>query len=356
MRIGLIAPPFLPVPPPSYGGTELVIDVLARGMQEAGHDVRLFTVGESTCPVPSDWWYAHAVEPMGLGAAEATQVTAAYRELADVDVVHDHTLLGPLAFGGRVGRPVVTTCHSPFTADLRQVYAQIADRVPIVAISQSQRACAPGLPISRVIHHGLDLRQYAPGTDSGYLLFLARMSADKGPHRAIQIARASGRKLVIAAKMREPDERAFFRATVEPQLGPDVRFVGEVTFAERVRLLQGAAALLNPIEWPEPFGLNMLEALACGTPVLTLRHGAAPEIVADGLTGFVRGQAEELVECVDRLSQIDRSDCRAEAQRRFSMQRMVDDYLEVYTDAISGDCGGDWPVQPELGMLGAHVT
>jgi glycosyltransferase involved in cell wall biosynthesis len=351
VRIGLIAPPFLAVPPPTYGGTELVIDVLARGLQEAGHDVTLFTVRESTCPVPRAWWYDEAVQPIGLGAAEATQVTAAYAELADVDVVHDHTLLGPLVFGGRGGPPVVTTCHSPFTADLLQVYAEIARRVSVVAISRSQRASAPTIPISRVVHHGLDLRQYPPGAGTGgYLLFLARMSPDKGPHRAIRIARAAGRRLVIVSKMREPDELAFFGSEVKPLLGPDVEFTGEVSAADRIRLLQDATALLNPIEWPEPFGLNMIEALACGTPVLTLRHGAAPEIVTEGRTGFLRNDADALVECVERLDVINRADCRAEAQRRFSMRRMVDDYLDVYAEAMVGDCGPDrpGPIEPEL--------
>lgn len=351
MRIGLIAPPFLAVPPPTYGGTELVIDVLARGLQEAGHEVRLFTVGESTCPVPRAWWYDRAVQPIGLGAPEATQVTAAYAEFADVDVVHDHTLLGPLVFGGRGGPPVVTTCHTPFTADLVPVYAEIARRVSVVAISRSQRVSAPTIPISRVVHHGLDLRQYPPGAGAGgYLLFLARMSPDKGPHRAIRIARAAGRRLVIVSKMREPDEVAFFASEVEPLLGPGVEFIGEVDSAERVRLLQEATALLNPIQWPEPFGLNMIEALACGTPVLALRHGAAREIVTDGRTGFLRSDADDLVECVERLDLIDRADCRAEAVRRFSMRRMVDDYLEVYTEAMLGHGSSRSPVPagPEL--------
>jgi glycosyltransferase involved in cell wall biosynthesis len=350
MRIGLIAPPFLAVPPPLYGGTELVVDVLARGLQDAGHEVRLFTVGESTCPVPKAWWYERAVQPLGIGAAEATQVTAAYRELDDVDVVHDHTLLGPLAFAGRGTPPVVTTCHSTFSADLLQVYAEIARRTSVVAISRSQRATAPRIPISRVVYHGLDLRQYPQGAGKGgYLLFLARMSPDKGPHRAIRIARAAGRRLVIASKMREADEIEFFTSQVQPLLGPDIELVGEVSSAQRIRLLQDAAALLNPIEWAEPFGLNMIEALACGTPVLTLAYGAAPEIVTDGCTGFLRRHSDALVGCVDQLHLIDRSECRAEAERRFSMRRMVLDYLDVYADAIHRD-------GPEVGVARAGVA
>ena len=344
MRVGLIAPPFLAVPPVLYGGTELVIDVLARGLVEAGHEVRLFTVGDSTCPVPRRWWFAHGATPIGLGEAEVTQVTAAYAALSDVDIIHDHTLVGPLAFAGRVQAPVVVTCHSRFSAELSPAYAQIGQRALVVAISQAQRDSAPSVPVAAVIHHGLDLVQYEAGCGDGdYLLFLARMCADKGPHHAIRIARAAGRRLIVVAKMREAAEVAFFRSEVEPLLGPDVEIVAELSAPERIRLLQGASALLNPIQWPEPFGLTMIEAMACGTPVLTLRYGAAPEIVTDGVTGFLRQVPEDLVACVDQLDCLDRSKCRDEVERRFSMRRMTDDYLAVYTRALqereSGTCG-----------------
>jgi glycosyltransferase involved in cell wall biosynthesis len=258
MRVGLIAPPFLAVPPALYGGTELVIDVLARGLVEAGQEVRLFTIGDSTCPVPRRWWFAHPATPIGLGEAEVTQVTAAYAELSDVDVVHDHTLVGPLAFAGRVPAPVVVTCHSRLSAELSPAYSQIGQRALLVAISQTQADSAPSVPVAAVIHHGLDLGQYEVGPGDGdYLLFVARMCADKGPHHAIRIARAAGRRLVIVAKMREAAEVAFFRSEVEPLLGPDVEIVGELSAPERIRLLQGASALLNPIQWPEPFGLTL---------------------------------------------------------------------------------------------------
>ena len=335
MRVGLIAPPFLAVPPALYGGTELVIDVLARGLVEAGHEVRLFTIGDSTCPVPRRWWFAHPATPIGLGEAEVTQVTAAYAELSDVDVVHDHTLVGPLAFAGRVPAPVVVTCHSRLSAELSPAYAQIGQRALLVAISQSQADSAPSVPVAAVIHHGLDLGQYEVGPGDGdYLLFVARMCADKGPHHAIRIARAAGRRLVVVAKMREAAEVAFFRSEVEPLLGPDVEIVGELSAPERIRLLQGASALLNPIQWPEPFGLTMIEALACGTPVLTTCCGAAPEIVTDGVTGFLRQAPQDLAACVDQLDSLDRSKCRDEVERRFSMRRMTDDYLAVYTRAL----------------------
>ncbi len=341
MRIGLVAPPFLEVPPAGYGGTELVVDTLARGLQAAGHEVRLFTVGDSTCPVPRGWWYEHPVVPIGLGEAEVAHVTAAYAELTDVDVIHDHTLVGPLAFAGRGVPPVVTTCHSRFSADLRPAYEQIARYAKVVAISQSQRDSAPTVPVAAVIHHGIDLARYEVGPGcGGYLLFLARMCADKGPHHAIRIARAAGRRLVLVAKMREAAEVAFFTTEVEPLLGTDVEVVGELGPAERIRLLGRADALLNPIEWPEPFGLTMIEALACGTPVLTLRHGAAPEIVTDGRTGFVRDRPAELVDCVSRLVSLDRAECRAQAERRFSMARMTADYVRVYEQALSGFGGG----------------
>ena len=223
MRIGLIAPPWLPVPPPGYGGTEVVIDNLARGLQELGHDVRLFTVGDSTCPVPLEFLYPTEVTPMDADIPEAAHVLAAYDALADVDIIHDHTILGPLVAGRRGIRqpPVVTTNHGLFTSQTRRIFAEVARHAWIVAISHSQALASGGIPIASVIHHGIDLEVYQPGPgDGGYLLFVGRMCADKGVHLAVRVARRAGQRLVIVAKMREPAERAYFEQRVRPLLGP----------------------------------------------------------------------------------------------------------------------------------------
>ena len=226
MRIGLIAPPWLPVPPPGYGGTEVVIDNLARGLQSLGHDVRLFTVGDSTCPVPLEFLYPMEVTPMDADIPEAAHVLAAYDALADVDIIHDHTILGALVAGRRGIRqpPVVTTNHGLFTSQTRRIFAEVARHAWIVAISHSQALASAGIPIAAVIHHGIDLEVYRPGPgDGGYLLFVGRMCADKGVHIAVRVARRAGQRLVIVAKMREPAERAYFEQRVRPLLGPALR-------------------------------------------------------------------------------------------------------------------------------------
>lgn len=335
MRIGLIAPPWVTVPPTGYGGTERVVDRLARGLQGADHDVVLFTIGDSTCPVPRRWVYEQAQEPMGVDMAEARHLVRAYRALADCDVIHDHTLLGPFFSAGKT--PVVTTNHGPFTSDLREIYGAIATRVPIIAISRSQRAEAPELPITAVIHHGIDPEAFPVGTgDGGYLLFLGRMAPEKGAHRAIEVARRAGLPLVIAAKMREPAERRYFSESVEPHLGPGIKYVGEIHQDDKLALLGGARALLNPISWAEPFGLVMVEALACGTPVLTFPNGAAPEIVEHGRTGWWCQDVDSMAAAVEQIDLLDRTDCRAAVEGHFSSRRMVDEHLVLYRSLLDG--------------------
>ncbi|MDO8107851.1 glycosyltransferase family 4 protein [Isoptericola sp. b441] len=337
MRIGLVAPPFVEVPPERYGGTEAVVDTLARGLQEAGHEVRLFSLRCSRCPVPTSFWYERPAEPMGAASAEAAHVVAAYAELDGVDVVHDHSLLGPLVFAGRAPMPVVTTCHNPFTADLRLVYRQVAAHAALVAVSYAQRRSAPELPVLRVIHHGLDLRGVPIGSGSGgYLAFLGRMGPDKGAARAARVARAAGLPLRIAAKMRAPDEVGYFETEVLPLLGDGVEFLGEVDAAQRAALLAGAVALVNPIRWPEPFGLAMIEALATGTPVVALAYGSAPEVVRHGETGFLCHDEDELVVALRHIGTLDRAACRADVEARFTMQRMVADYVRVYEQVRLG--------------------
>ncbi len=331
MQIGIVVAPFVPVPPVGYGGTEEVVDALAWGLQQSGFEVRLVSVGSSTNPASTSCWYEEPVLPMGRTEPEAVQVVHAYQELAGVDVIHDHTILGPLIFGGRATCPILTTCHGAFTPEQRLLYRQIALTVPLVAISQSQRRSAPELPFLRVIPHGLDLDGFAVGPgDGGYLAYLGRMGPGKGADRAIRIARAAGWPLRLASKMREQAEREYFDREIAPLLADDVEFLGEIGPDERARLLRGAAALLNPICWPEPFGLVMIEALAFGTPVLATPCGAAPEIVLDGRTGYLRGDEDGLARAVARLGEIDRAACRVDVERRFSMERMVGRYAELY--------------------------
>ncbi|WP_031469564.1 glycosyltransferase family 4 protein [Sciscionella sediminilitoris] len=337
MRIGLIAPPWLPVPPPAYGGTEAVIDNLARGLRARGHDITLFSLGESTCPVDTASLYELACEPIGASIPEAAHVLAGYEELrnAGVDLIHDHTMLGPLLGAPHARVPVVATNHGPFTAAARRLYTRSAEHAAIVAISHSQARSAGTVPISAVIHHGIDLEQYRPGSGTGgYALFVGRMCADKGVHHAVRVAKRAGRELVIATKIREPAERAYFEEAVRPLLGPDDAPPVEQPLPRRLELFREAEVLLNPIRWPEPFGLVMAEALGSGTPVLAFPNGAAPEIVADGETGFLCADEEEMGIAVDKLASIERPLCRSSAERHFSLHRMAADHERLYTELL----------------------
>ena len=341
LHIGLLAPPWVPVPPTVYGGTELVIDLLARGLRQAGHDVTLFTTGDSTCPVPRRSLYDRALGTAVAPVGEAAHVERGYRELTDagVDVIHDHTLVGPVSPSLHpAGVPVVTTVHGQFTPEFEELYTAASRHgVRVVAISESQRNSAPHVPVAAVIHHGVDLAAYPFGTGGDDLVFLGRMSPDKGVHRAIEVARAAGRRLVIAAKMWEPAEHRYFHEVVKPMLGPDAVYIGEVAGPEKVRLLGSARAILNPIRWPEPFGLVMIEALACGTPVVAFPEGAAPEIVDHGRTGFLCADEHDMADRVGQVGGLSRQACRDSVRDRFSAERMVADHLALYRRALD-DC------------------
>ena len=332
MRIGLVAPPWISVPPTRYGGTEAVIDRLARGLVGEGHEVLLMATGDSTCPVEKRWAFETPPATMGSTLPELHHVQVAYEELAGCDVIHDHTLSGPVwAATVRHRPPVLATNHGEFNEPVRRLFRHLADRVAVSAISESQASFAPDLRIAGVVHHGLDLERFEMGRgDGGYVLFIGRCTPDKGLDRAIRIARAAGLPIVVVAKMREDDEIRYFEEKVQPLLGPGVEYLGEVHPDERDRLLRGAVALVNPIAWPEPFGLVMVESLACGTPVITSPLGAAPEIVDDGVTGFLCRDEDEGVAALRTIGSLDRGDCRAAVEQRFSAKRMVHDYLTLY--------------------------
>jgi glycosyltransferase involved in cell wall biosynthesis len=346
VRIGLVAPPWTPVPPPLYGGIELVVDELARGFQAAGHQVTLFTTGDSTCPVPRRWVLPEAEGTrIGMAVPELRHVIGAYAALGPCDLIHDHTLAGPLLAAARGGGaqiaspPVVTTVHGPLNEDLVDLYQALDGRVPIICISEAQHRAAPDIPVAGIIHHGIDASQFPVGDGTGdgdgpYCLFLGRMAPDKGAHRAIAVARKAGVRLLMAAKMREPWEVRYFTERVEPLLGPDAVYLGEVPHEQKLELLGGATALLFPIRWNEPFGLVMLEAMACGTPVLAFPEGAAPEVVEHGKTGFLCVDEEEMIEALGRIAEIQRADCRAAVEGYFSTKRMVADHLALFDSLV----------------------
>lgn len=337
MRIGIIAPPWLAVPPVSYGGIEAMVGTLATTLAAAGHDVVLAAPSDSTCPVARAAGFRPSeVEAMGQTVEELCHVVNAYAALDGVDVIHDHTVVGPFHGAHSTRSPIVVTAHAPFTPKTLDIFRTMPARTSIVAISRHQASTAAGVSISRVIHHGMNAAPARVGAGhGGYACFLGRMSPDKGVAEAIRIARMAGVPLRIAGRVREPLEREYFSSVVSPMLGSDIEFLGELGSAEKYSLLGEAIALLNPIQWNEPFGLVMIEALAVGTPVVASRRASAPEIVDEGITGFLGDDEASLAVALRNAPGLDRHACRHAVETRFSAERMAQDHLDLYGSLLS---------------------
>ena len=337
MRIGLIAPPWVPVPPTRYGGIEAVIDRLARGLVRAGHDVLLAAPGNSTCPVPQVSGAEDAVEGAPVCSdvnSELRHVLMSHAAMADVDVIHDHTTVGPLLHRWDGSAPVVTTFHGPFDRNMAPIYGAYRG-VSTIAISHHQASTAIRATVTQVIHHGIDVADVPEGKgDGGYASFLGRMSPEKGPREAVLVARAAGVPLRMAAKLREPAEREYFEAEVKPLLCSDIEYLGELGAHDKLALLGESFALVNPIQWSEPFGLVMIEALATGTPVVATPRGSAPEIIDDGATGYLRKNREGLAKALLDAADLDRARCRGVACQRFDSDAMVAKHVKLYADLL----------------------
>lgn len=337
MRIAQVAPLYLATPPRTYGGTERIIALLTEALVKQGHDVTLFATGDSRTSArlvpcaPKEMGFGKPYETAAVHVAMLAQV---YRRARDFDVIHTHLDCQALPFVNQSATPTIITLH--MALDLPG-YEQVLREYPdahYVSISDSQRAPAPDVNWAATVYHGIDVATYPFSDQHGsYLLFAGRISPEKGPDRAIKIARRAGIPLKIAAKIDHKD-RAFFDREVKPLLDdPLIEYLGPVDEVKKRALMQGALALLLPIRWNEPFGLVYIEALACGLPVLTSPHGSAPEILRDGITGFMRETDEELVEAALRVREISRAGCRAWAAQRFDAQRMAQRYVEVYEAA-----------------------
>jgi glycosyltransferase involved in cell wall biosynthesis len=338
MRIGIVAPPWIPVPPRAYGGIESFIDTLARELDAMGHELLLAASGDSECPVrrvpgfpPSD------PELMGVTTHELRHLIRAYASLADMDVVIENTLAGPIVARSARTRPVVTVAHGPFIPLVQELYRAASEGMSYVAISHHQASTAGDIPIARVIHHGIRAAEVPVGPGGREACFLGRMHPDKGLPEAIRIAELAGVPLRIAAKMREPAEREYFDEVVRPLLGPNAEYLGELDTQEKYELVGQSSVLLNPIQWDEPFGLVMVESLATGTPVVATPRGSVPEIIDDGRTGFVRSSFDELAEAVSRAGDLDRAVCRADVEERFTSARMAREYVGLFEALLDAE-------------------
>jgi glycosyltransferase involved in cell wall biosynthesis len=346
VRIGMLAPVWFPVPPEAYGGTERIVALLADGLVDAGHDVTLFASGDSRTnarlesvfqTAPSEW--------IGHTYWEMQHTVHAIRRAGDFDVVHDHTGMLGLVLGGLVDVPFCHTVHGPLTGQPGRMYDEVcalATNAKLISISMNQRKPKPDLPWIANCPNALDLSVYPYRRAGGeYLVFLGRMSPDKGAHRALAVALETGLPLKIAAKCREPLEIRYFDEFIRPHLGGSIEYVGEVGHADKVELLMGARALINPIDWEEPFGLVVIEAMACGTPVIATRRGAFPEIIEHGRTGVLVDNYREMEdpEILALADSLDPEVLRREVEERFSTEHMVADYVSAYEATIAATQG-----------------
>lgn len=334
MRIAQVAPLIESVPPPSYGGTERVVSYLTEALVELGHDVTLFASGDSVTAATLVPCCRRALR-LGGDLSDPLVYYACMMEWVaqrsdEFDIIHDHIDLMHLPLARRCQTPHVTTQHGRLDKPgLVMLYREFDD-APLVSISYAQRKPLPDANWAGNVSHGLPLDLYSLQHGSGdYLAYIGRISPEKGLDRAITIARRVGMPLLIAAKVDRVDRR-FFRTHIKPLLGPDIDFIGEVDQSRKQALLGNALALLFQIDWPEPFGLAMIESLACGTPVIARRRGSIPEVIDEGVTGFVVETVDEAVRAVDAAASLDRRRCRAVFEQRFSAQRMARDYVAVY--------------------------
>jgi glycosyltransferase involved in cell wall biosynthesis len=338
MKIAQIAPLFEAVPPKFYGGTERVVSFLTEELVELGHDVTLFASGDSVTNAKLE-----AAWPQALRLDKTIRDTLAPQmllmehvfEMANqFDILHFHVDYFPASLFARQSTPFITTLHGRLDLpELRPVYAGLPEQ-NLISISNSQRTPLSEANFIATILHGLPANLLMPSpVEPSYVAFLGRICPEKRPDRAIRIAHGAGEKLKLAAKVDKVDLE-YFCSTIEPMLGPDAELVGEINDGAKSVFLSGAKALLMPIDWPEPFGLVMIEAMACGTPVIAFNHGSVPEIIEDGVTGFIVSNEAEAIAALKRIDTLDRGAIRARFEARFTARRMAEDYLATYESLI----------------------
>jgi glycosyltransferase involved in cell wall biosynthesis len=340
VRVAILAPAWFAVPPTGYGGIEWVVSLLADGLAEAGHDVTLFASGDSKTKAKLAFVYSEAPSrQIGRTFWELKHALACYARADEFDVINDHSGMLAATLGGTVSTPVVHTVHGPLDGEPGEIYeaiSKVAPQVGLISISMNQRKPRPDLNWVANCHNALDFSVYPVKPHPGdYLLFLGRLSPDKGAHRAVAVARQTGLPLKLAGKMQEPKEREYFHELVEPYLSDEIEYLGEVTHGEKVELLQNARVTLFPIEWEEPFGLVMIESMACGTPVIATRWGAVPEVIEDGRSGIIVDHYRDIPGALEAADALDPLELRRYVEEEFSPEHMVRDYLGAYEKAIA---------------------
>lgn len=354
MRIAMAAPLVEPVPPPLYGGTERVVSVLTEELVRRGHDVTLFASGDSQTSARlvacSSTGLRLDPQVRDFHAYTLLELGEVYRLAGTFDLIHNHNDYLAFPFARLSATPTVTTTHGRLDIpEVQSLYRAFPEQ-PLVSISDAQREPLPDQHWLATVYNGIDLSHYHFRPDPGrYLVFLGRIAPEKRPDRAIEIARDVGMPLLIAAKVDAVDQ-AYYEQAIKPLIESSalIEYIGEVNEREKDELLGNAFAYLFPIDWPEPFGLTMVEAMATGTPVIGTRVGSVREVVVDGVTGYVRETLHDLIEAVGLVERLDRAACRAHVERHFSAAAMADGYERVYRALLD-------PVLPSLDAgLGPH--
>ncbi len=342
MRIAQVAPLWERVPPPAYGGTELVVGLLTEELVRRGHEVTLFASGDSITQAKLE-----SVHPYSLrsdssvkeyGIYEMLQLAEVYERASEFDIIHSHMGCAALPFAGLVKTPTVTTLHGIFTPDNEKMFVHARNH-PFVSISNDQREPRLKLNYVGTVYNGIDVNTYEfypqPENNPPYLAFLGRMSPEKGPHLAIEIAKRTGWHLKLAGKV-DPIDQDYFNTLVKPHCdGYQIEFLGEANHDQKSVLMGNAVATLFPITWREPFGLVMVESMATGTPVIGLKMGSTPEVIADGISGYLCTNLDECVAALDKIEFINREKCRQYVIENFSAERMTDGYEAMYQKVLS---------------------
>jgi glycosyltransferase involved in cell wall biosynthesis len=343
MRIAQIAPIVESVPPKKYGGTERVVHALTEQLVKLGHDVTLFASGDSQTSAklvsiyPKSLKEANLKDPYGANIFSVLNVGQAYDLQNSFDIIHDHNGYTSLAAANIAKAPVVMTYHGPITPEVKYIH-EVLNKPFLVSISRSQSKPFPTLNWAGTVYNGLEMKDYPfSAQNEGYLLFVGRISREKGVHNAIEVAKRLNLPLIIAAKLEnkyKPD-MDYFRKFVKPHLSDKIKWVGEVDEQQRNKFMSNALAFLHPITWAEPFGLTLIESMACGCPVVAFGLGSIPEVIENEKTGFVVNTIDEMVQAVQKVAQINRRYCREYALKNFSARNMTEGYLKIYEKVIA---------------------
>ncbi|MCL6472983.1 MAG: glycosyltransferase family 4 protein [Firmicutes bacterium] len=342
LKIAIISPPWFPVPPTGYGGIELVVSLLTEGLCRKGHDVTLFASGDSITQARLISIFDKApFKKMDDNIhLENMQSLAAYSQAEDFDIIHDHDGYGSRLLGAFTSRllkkPVFATLHGPAEKQSLNFFHAIASDLLYVAISDFQRKTFGNLNFAATIPNAVMIDRYPFSESTGnYLLFVGRMNEEKGAHIAASVAKRTGKRLIMIGKCSENHEKQYFKDKVKPYLTRKIEYLGEVDHETKLELYQGAECTLFPIQWPEPFGLVMIESMACGTPVIAIRNGSVPEVIRDGQTGFIVDDKFGMIEALKKIDKIDRACCRDLVIKEYNEELFIDRHERIYRSALS---------------------